>query len=266
MMGRDAAISAEQLNAAADAMQAEGIRISSRALRERLGSSASLGAISKLLQRRKAGLERRAAAVSELPPVLQQAIFDFVGQELHSAKLGHESELDELQQEATDLATENEAQQATIASQAAELAAAAEELARERAAGQQAQTELAKAQLRLEGLPRLEEAAEAARMELAKAQFRLEGIPRLEEAAELARAELVKAQFRLDGMSRLETDAAALRAALEAEKAELAEVRAELDEERVLRIKAQQFIVDPIFKTPLPAPQSQVAQTLIPLS
>ena len=43
----------------------------------------------------------------------------------------------------------------------------------------------------------------------------------------------------------------AARLELEAEREELGETRAELDEERTLRIKAQQFIVDPIFKTPV---------------
>ena len=49
-------------------------------------------------------------------------------------------------------------------------------------------------------------------------------------------------------MLRLEAELASVRAELEMERHELAETRAELEEERDLRIKAQQFIVDPIFK------------------
>ena len=49
----------------------------------------------------------------------------------------------------------------------------------------------------------------------------------------------------------METELASVRLELEAEREELGETRAELDEERTLRIKAQQFIVDPIFKTPV---------------
>jgi hypothetical protein len=94
----------------------------------------------------------------------------------------------------------------------------------------------------------LEEAAEQARMDLAKAQFKLEGIPRLEEAAQLARGEMVKMQVKLEAMARLETELAALKTQIEADHAEMTDLRIELDEERALRIKAQKFEVDPIFK------------------
>ena len=73
----------------------------------------------------------------------------------------------------------------------------------------------------------------------------------MEEAAEAARAELIQAQLKLESLTRVETELAAARLELEAEREELGETRAELDEERTLRIKAQQFIVDPIFKTPV---------------
>ncbi|CDG82614.1 DNA-binding protein [Janthinobacterium agaricidamnosum] len=251
MMGREARVSPEQVNSAADAMVAEGVKPSARAVRERLGNIGCLGTISKLLQRRKAGQQRQVAAVADLSPVLQRAILDFVGQEISANNTEHEAESSEQQQELSDLATENERQQDTIDNQVAELDGTREELERERLVAGQARTDLAKAQLKLESLPRLEEAAEKARMDLAKAQFKLEDIPRLEEAAQQARAELIQAQLKLESMTRLEGELAALRGELEAEREELAEVRAELDEERTLRIKAQQFIVDPIFKTPL---------------
>ena len=243
--------SAEQINAAMDAMAAEGLPITVRALREKLGGGACLGTISKLLQRRKAGTQRKLAAAAELSPVLRQAILDFVGQELTASQNVHEAEMNDNQQELMDLASENERQQELLDLQATELETLRAELERERLVANQARTDLAKAQLRLEGLPRLEEAAEQARMDLAKAQFKLEGIPRLEAAAETARAELIEAQLKLETLTRVETELAAARLELEAEREELGETRAELDEERTLRIKAQQFIVDPIFKTPV---------------
>ncbi|MDC8756530.1 DNA-binding protein [Janthinobacterium fluminis] len=248
MMGREAKVTAEQVNVAADALQAQGVKLSSRALREHMGNSGCLGTISKLLQRRKSAAQRQVAAVADLSPVLQQAILDFVGQEVSASSSALEAEMAEHQLEASDLATENERQLEVLDAQAAELETLKEELERERLVAGQARTELAKVQLRLESLPRLEAAAEQARMDLAKAQFKLEDIPRLEEAAELARAELIQAQLRLEGMTRVEGELAAARAQLDAERAELADVKAELDEERDLRIKAQQFIVDPIFK------------------
>lgn len=243
--------SAEQINAAMDSLVAEGQVLTVRALRDKLGNTACLGTISKLLQRRKAGTQRQVAAAAELSPVLRQAILDFVGQELQANNSLHEAEMNDNQQELMDLATENERQQEQLDLQAAELETLRAELERERQVANQARTDLAKAQLRLEGLPRLEEAAEQARMDLAKAQFKLEGIPRLEEVAEQARTELVAAQLKLESMTRVETELAAVRLELEAEREELGETRAELDEERTLRIKAQQFIVDPIFKTPV---------------
>ena len=242
---------AEQINAAMDAMAAEGQPITVRALREKLGGGACLGTISKLLQRRKAGAQRQIAAAAELSPVLRQAILDFVGQELSTSNSAHEAEMNDNQQELMDLASENERQQELLEVQASELETLRAELERERQVANQARTDLARAQLRLEGLPRLEEAAEQARMDLAKAQFKLEGIPRLEEAAETARAELIQAQLKLETLTRVETELATVRLELEAEREELGETRAELDEERTLRIKAQQFIVDPIFKTPV---------------
>ncbi|WP_317203603.1 DNA-binding protein [Janthinobacterium sp.] len=248
MIGREPKVSVEQINAAAEAMQAGGTRITARAVREHLGNIGCLGTISKLLQRRKAGAQRQVAAVAELSPVLQRAILDFVGQEVAASSALLEAEMAEHQQEASDLATENERQLEAIENQTAELETVKEELERERVVAGQARTELAKAQLRLESLPRLEAAAEQARMDLAKAQFKLEDIPRLEEAAEQARAELIEAQLRLEGMTRVEAELLAIKAQLDAEREEMADVRAELDEERDLRIKAQQFIVDPIFK------------------
>ncbi|MET3133262.1 DNA repair exonuclease SbcCD ATPase subunit [Oxalobacteraceae bacterium GrIS 1.11] len=248
MSGREAKLSAEQANAAADAMQAEGVKIGARALRERLGGNACLGTVSKLLQRRKASQPRQLAAVTDLPLALQRAMLDFVAQEVSATSAVFAVELADQQQDTVDLAAENERQLEAIETQAAELLVTKAELERERLAAGQVRTELSKAQLRLEGLPRLEEAAEQARMELAKAQFKLEGIPRLEQAAELARAELVQAQLRLEACARIEAELASSRAELIAERNELEEVRAELEEERTLRIKAQQFIVDPIFK------------------
>ena len=99
---------AEQINAAMDAMAAEGLPITVRALREKLGGGTCLGTISKLLQRRKAGAQRQIAAAAELSPVLRQAILDFVGQELSASQTAHEAEMNDNQQELMDLASENE--------------------------------------------------------------------------------------------------------------------------------------------------------------
>jgi chromosome segregation ATPase len=186
-MGREATITPEQVNAIADAMKADGIKPTSRAVRERLGNTGSMGTINKLLQHWKAGQERQATASLSLPPALQKAVLDFMDQELTAARATLEAELAEQQQEAADLATENERQAELIAARddelealaidkaeaegkagqlSADLDAAREEAARERQAAEQARTELAKALLRLEAMPRLEGDLATVRVEL----------------------------------------------------------------------------------------------------
>ncbi|MFP3733210.1 DNA-binding protein, partial [Bacillus sp. SIMBA_006] len=70
----------------ADAMKADGIKPTSRAVRERLGNTGSMGTINKLLQHWKAGQERQATASLTLPPALQKAVLDFMDQELAAAR------------------------------------------------------------------------------------------------------------------------------------------------------------------------------------
>lgn len=94
-MGREAAITYEQVAAAADAMKESGAKPTSRAIRERLGNVGSMGTINKMLQEWKAGQERRITNALALPLVLQRAIFDFIDQELTSAKANLEAELAE---------------------------------------------------------------------------------------------------------------------------------------------------------------------------
>jgi chromosome segregation ATPase len=188
-MGREAAITLEQVYAVADAMRAEGVKPTSRAVRERLGNTGSMGTVNKLLQRWKATQEREQAAALSLPPALQRAILDFMDTELAAARAALETQLVEQQQEAADLAAENERQADAVEDQrqalervatekasaegraqqlAADLDGAKGEAGRERQAAESARTELAKALLRLEAMPRLEGDLEAVRAELAK--------------------------------------------------------------------------------------------------
>ncbi|WP_175992734.1 DNA-binding protein [Burkholderia vietnamiensis] len=185
-MGREANITAEQVNAIADAMKAEGVKPTLRGVRERLGTG-SLGTVAKLLQRWKAGQERQPNAALAVPPALQRAIVDWMDQELTAARATLEAELADQQQAAADLASENERQGELIAERdadlealsidkaaaegkatqlAVDLDAAREDAARERQAAEQARTELAKALLRLEAMPRLEADLAAVRAEL----------------------------------------------------------------------------------------------------
>jgi chromosome segregation ATPase len=176
-MGREAVVTSEQVNAVADSMKAEGIKPTSRSVRERLGNIGSMGTINRLLQQWKARQVQQTTSTLALPPALQRAILDFMDQTLAAERAGLELELAEQQQEAADLATENERQADALAAcgeqieslslekaeaegkagqLAADLDAARADAAKERAGAEQARTELAKAQLRLEAMPRLE--------------------------------------------------------------------------------------------------------------
>ena len=176
-MGRDATVTFEQIAALADAMKIEGVKPTSRAVRERLGNTGSMGTINKLLGRWKSGQERQVSAALVLPPALQRVLLEFMDAELTRARTTLEIELADQQQEAADLATENERQviendtQAELIEQLradvaahqgragqleSDLAVARDEAVRERSGAELARTELAKAQLRLEAMPRLE--------------------------------------------------------------------------------------------------------------
>ncbi len=176
-MGREATITFEQVAAVADAMKTGGVKPTSRAVRERLGNTGSMGTINKLLGRWKSGQERQISASLVLPPALQRVLLEFMDSELTAARATLEAELADQQQEASDLATENERQIIENESQAeaiellraevskhqgragqleSDLVAARDEAARERSGAELARTELAKAQLRLEAMPRLE--------------------------------------------------------------------------------------------------------------
>lgn len=188
-MGREATITFEQVAAAVDALRSEGKKATSRAVRERLGNTGSMGTITKHIQRWREEQERQQAATLTLPPGLQRSILDFMSTELAATRQPLEAELADLKDAVDEVATENQTLERNVdgmreqldqvasekaaaegkASQlAADLEASREEGARDRQAAEAARTELAKAQLRLEAMPRLEADLEALRTELAK--------------------------------------------------------------------------------------------------
>lgn len=209
-MGREATITYEQVAAAADTMKAAGSKPTSRAIRERIGNIGSMGTINKHLQAWRAGQERQIASALALPAALQRSILDFMGQELTSAKAALESDLAEQQQEAADLATENERQAADIEDKADALTTLHAELAALQGRLGQMETDLVAAK---DDADRERKAAEAARTELAKALLRLEAMPRLEADLAALRAELDKER---QGRVAAEQQAAVLAAKLEA--------------------------------------------------
>jgi chromosome segregation ATPase len=185
-MGRESTISYAQVALAVEKMALEGIRPTSRALRERLGNTGSMGTINRLLQEWKSKRAPEPAASPVLPPALQRVLLEYVNAELASLRAHLGSDLADQEQESADLAAENERLVLSGETQAeaiellraevskhqgragqlqADLDEARDESIRERSGAEVARTELAKTQLRLESMPRLEADLEAARVD-----------------------------------------------------------------------------------------------------
>ena len=243
-MGRESTITYEQVAAIADAMKTEGATPTSRAVRERLGNTGSMGTINKLLGRWKAGQERQISAALVLPPALQRVLLEFMDTELTAARTALEAELADQQQEAADLAAENERQVIENDAQAdtiellraevsthqgragqleSDLVVSRDEAARERSGAELARTELTKAQLRLEAMPRLEADLVAVRAVLEAERTARQQAK--EDAAVLA-SKLEAAERRIaDNEARSTKAEAATKAAGQQHTAELAEYK-----------------------------------------
>jgi hypothetical protein len=243
-MGRESTITYEQVAAIADAMKTEGAKPTSRAVRERLGNTGSMGTINKLLGRWKAGQERQISAALVLPPALQRVLLEFMDTELTAARTALEAELADQQQEAADLAAENERQVIENDAQAdtiellraevsthqgragqleSDLVVSRDEAARERSGAELARTELTKAQLRLEAMPRLEADLVAVRAVLEAERTARQQAK--EDAAVLA-SKLEAAERRIaDNEARSTKAEAATKAAGQQHTAELAEYK-----------------------------------------
>jgi chromosome segregation ATPase len=209
-MGRDATITFEQVSAVADAMKVAGTKPTSRSVRERLGNTGSMGTINKLLGRWKSGQDRQINAALVLPPALQRVLLEFMDTELTAARTTLESELVDQQQEASDLATENERQMLENESQGEAIELLRAEVAAHKGRAGQLEADLA---VTRDDAARERSGAELARTELAKAQLRLEAMPRLEVDLVAARATLDAERV---GRQQAEQHAAVLTAKLEA--------------------------------------------------
>src|SRR5260370_3253500 len=109
-MGREATITVGQVNAVAEALKAEGVKPTARAVRERLGNTGSMGTVTRLLQQWRDAQERQTATSLMLPPALQRAILEFMELELTAARATLEAELASQRQEVAELGAENERQ------------------------------------------------------------------------------------------------------------------------------------------------------------
>jgi chromosome segregation ATPase len=185
-MARDATISQQDVDAVAEQLRVGGERPTARAVRERLGRG-SMATVLRYLRVWQAGQAHPVDSAVALPPALQRALLDFIGQEVLAAKAALEAELTLAQQVNTDLLGESERQAAALE----EMDKALEALRYERAEvlGRQAQlaTDLAASQ---EAAEAQRQAAEAARTELATQRVHLDRLPRLEAEIEQLRTAL----------------------------------------------------------------------------
>lgn len=185
-MAREASITQEQVNAAADAIRAAGEKPTARAVREQLGTG-SMATVLKLWQNWQARQLKPAEQALVLPPALQRALLDCIGQEVSAARAGLEADLVASQQAQADLIKECERQTGTIELQTEALQAAQETQAAQAGRMGQIEADLSKATSEAQ---RERQAAELARTELAKVQLKLEAMPKLEAEIAALRTEL----------------------------------------------------------------------------
>lgn len=219
-MAREASITQEQVNAAADAIRAAGEKPTARAVREQLGTG-SMATVLKLWQNWQGRQIKPAEQALVLPPALQRALVDCIGQEVSAARAGLEADLVTAQLAEADLIKESERQATTIELQAEALQAAQETQAAQAGRMGQLEVDLAKA---LGEAQQERQTAELVRTELAKIQLRLEAMPKLEaEIAEL-RAELAAEHL---ARTAAEQTAAVVTARLEASERRAGEIEAQ---------------------------------------
>lgn len=176
-MVREANISQEQVNAAADALRAAGVKPTVRAVRDKLGTG-SQATVMRLLGVWKSNQVQASETPLTLPAPFQRVLVDYLAQTVAEEKQALSAELAEQQQVNTDLGLENERLAEQLSALQSELAAIQSE--RDALVGRvhQLETDLGLARGEAE---QERSAAEAVRVELAKAQLRLEAVPLLQE-------------------------------------------------------------------------------------
>ena len=185
-MAREATITQEQVNAVADSIRAGGTKPTARAVREALGGG-SMATVLKFLQAWQSRQMQSIETPISLPAGLQRSLVDWIGQEVATAKADLQVDLVASQQANGDLIAESERQASTIELQAEALESAQAETATLAGRLAQVDSDLARA---MDDVSGERQAAEQARTELAKAQLRLEALPRIEAEVARLRADL----------------------------------------------------------------------------
>ena len=225
-MGRQASVTIEHVKAAVAALRAEGNKVSSRTVREKLGNVGSMGTISKLLQQCLGEKDTTPDSLRQLPPELQHAILAFADQQADVARRQVAEELINCKQEVSDLAEDSEQLAATIEDLREQLARAMSDRATVEGRVAQALAELAGAR---EETAVERRAAEAARVELAKLQLRTQAMETLEDELRDART---RHETQRSERVRAEQAAAVLEAQKQALGCQVQELKDELSNAR----------------------------------
>lgn len=215
-----AVITQDSVYAAAEALEARGLRVSVRAIRDHLGGG-SPNLITPLLASWRAKRPQVAQATIQLDPRIGQLIADQV--QVAAGEAARRA--DERATEAEDTLQLCQQENAELAEQLVAATTALDDVRaqREQQAGTIAELREDLARTRAEALEEIEaadakadrerESAETARQALARAELRLEALPRLEAEVERLRAALDEAQ---SGRQVAEQQAAVATAKLEA--------------------------------------------------
>ena len=176
-MGRESTITYDQVALIAETMTATGTSPTSRAVRERLGNTGSMGTINRLISEWKASQARQATFPPVLPATVQHTFLDFMEQEFSKAKSRLIAELAEYQQEVADLGKENDRLTLAIEEGCKTITHLNAQLATLQGRISQIESELTTTKAERE---HERHSAEAARLELARSILRLEAFPGLE--------------------------------------------------------------------------------------
>ena len=225
-MARETNISFEQVASTADTLNAAGTKVTSRAIREVLGSG-SMATICKYMAQWQSKQVKQAQAVDDtLDPSILRSINGYLASRVKEATAAVTTSLADLQAEAATIIAENERQAADLEAQAVALQAAQDQCAAY--GGRVVQFELDATKKDAE-LAAVRAAAESARVNLAYAEHRLEGASRIEAEVVQVRAEL--AAERLKSAEQHE-HAAVASARYEAARSTIEHLQAQLVEQR----------------------------------
>lgn len=183
-MPRAASITINDVTAIAERLKNLGIRPSVSLVMEEHGSG-SRGTVHRLLREWEASQQQSIVPSAVLPAPIQAALLKLIAEEKGAATLPLTEKLAESEQAADELARENERLSDAIAELREEAMALQSALANAEGRFASLEAELAEAR---ETAARERQAAEAARTDLAKAQLRLEGVPAIQQQLADARA------------------------------------------------------------------------------